>query len=81
MTLEKPIIKPCTLAQLAAVYGVSKAVMRRWLQPLAGNIGERRGWYYTATQVERIFLELGVPGIMTNDDVSLLPVVPAGQAG
>lgn len=56
-------ITPHSLKELALKYGVSKSVIRQWLQPLAPEIGPRIGNYYTITQVRIIFNHLGMPSL------------------
>jgi hypothetical protein len=54
-------ITPLSLKELALKYGVSKRIIRQWLQPLTSEIGPRIGNYYTITQVKIIFDRLGMP--------------------
>ena len=61
------ILKPYTLAQLAKLYNVSPKVMRRWLQSMQPQLGERRGGYYTMNQVLHNIQKLGVPGMCPAD--------------
>jgi hypothetical protein len=56
------VIKPCSVAELAALYGVSVKIMRRWLNVTEPYTGKRRGRFYTAMQVATILRRLGVPG-------------------
>jgi hypothetical protein len=54
-------ITPHSLKELALKYGVSKRIIRQWLQPLTSEIGPRIGNYYNITQVKIIFNHLGMP--------------------
>ena len=54
-------IKPCSLGELAMLYGMSVRTIKRWLQPFESEIGVRNGRYYTNGQVEKIFSLLGMP--------------------
>jgi hypothetical protein len=55
------MIKPCTITELADMYGVSLKTFRKWLQPHEEAIGKRLGRYYTTLQVRIIFDKLGFP--------------------
>jgi transposase-like protein len=57
-------VKPYTMKELCEIYGVSDKTMRKWLQPFAEQIGERRGHIYNVAQVVTIFHHLGVPGVL-----------------
>lgn len=57
------VIKPCSVAELAALYGVSVKVMRRWLVTTEPCTGKRNGRFYTALQVAVILQKLGIPGV------------------
>ncbi len=57
------VVKPCSVAELAALYGVSEKVMRKWLAVIEQHTGKRRGRFYTAMQVSCILRRLGVPGL------------------
>jgi hypothetical protein len=52
------------MKELCEIYGVSDKTMRKWLQPFAEQIGERRGHFYNVAQVVTIFHHLGVPGVL-----------------
>ena len=54
-------IRPCTITELAEMYGVSLKTFRTWLQPHGHMIGKRLGRYYTTLQVRTIFERLGYP--------------------
>jgi transposase len=54
-------IKPCTITELAEMYGISVKTLRTWLKPHQDVIGKRVGWYYTTLQVRIIFERLGYP--------------------
>jgi hypothetical protein len=54
-------IQPYSLKQLSAMYNVSKNTFKKWIEPIAHELGKRVGYYYTIHQVEIIFKYLGVP--------------------
>jgi len=54
-------IKPYTVKELAAINNVCDKTFKKWLQPFADEIGEKRGWYYNVNQVRIIFEKLGLP--------------------
>lgn len=51
--------------QLSELYEVSAKTLKKWLQPILSDIGERQGRYYNITQVRRIIQHLGIPGTFT----------------
>lgn len=55
------MIKPCTISELAEMYGVSLKTFRKWLQPHKEAIGKRVGHFYNTLQVRIIFDRLGTP--------------------
>ncbi len=59
-------IRPMTLKELAAIYGVSRSTMYRWIKPHRQEIGERKpGMHvYTARQVLTIFRILDPPEVL-----------------
>lgn len=59
-------IHPMTLKELAAVYGVSRTTMYRWLKPHRDKIGYKKPGmrFYTATQVAAIFKVLDPPEVL-----------------
>lgn len=61
-TEHKNLIKPYSIGELAALYGMSKKTFHRWLQPHAATIGPRIGRFYNIKQVSHIFDCLGIPG-------------------
>jgi transposase-like protein len=54
-------IKPMNIKQLAALYGVHRSTMTRWLIPFRDKIGKRTGNLFTPKQVRIIFDCLGEP--------------------
>ena len=60
--MKQTDIRPYTLSELAALYGVSTKTMRNWLLPHQESIGKRVGRLYTTLQVKIIFEKLGVSG-------------------
>jgi len=65
-TIQTTQIKPCTLTQLAAIYGVHVRTMKKWISPHQEAIGQKQGRIYTALQVKVIFEKLGLPGLATD---------------
>ena len=65
-TIQTTQIKPCTLTELAAIYGVGIRTMKKWITPHGPSIGEKHGRIYTALQVKFIFEKLGLPGLATD---------------
>jgi uncharacterized protein YjcR len=61
-TMKQIDIRPYTLSELAAMYGVSAKTMRTWMLPHKESIGKRVGRLYTTKQVDIIFEKLGLPG-------------------
>lgn len=55
-------LKAYTVKQLAGFYGVSPKIFRGWLQPHKKKIGDRKGHFYNALQVQVILEQLGIPG-------------------
>ena len=55
-------IKPYSLSELSAIYGVTNRTMKNWITPYNTTIGEKVGRLYTALQVKIIFEKLGLPG-------------------
>ena len=55
-------VRPYTTRELAEIYGICSRTMKRWIEPLKEEVGEKRGRYYTVNQVRIIFEEIGLPG-------------------
>lgn len=51
------------MKDLCKIYKVGDKTMRRWLKPIAHQIGQRQGHLYNVTQVTIIFRHLGVPSV------------------
>lgn len=49
------------LSELAAMYGMDKRTLARWLKPFEKEIGPRLGYSYTPKQLQIIFKRLGKP--------------------
>ncbi len=63
LAMKKSIdIKPSTLKQLAAQYGVCDRTFIKWLKPFDKQLGSRVGHFYSVNQVKIIYKKLGVPG-------------------
>jgi hypothetical protein len=56
-------LKPYTLTELAAMYGVCSRTFRQWLVPFENSIGQKIGRYYNINQVKTIFEKMGTPGL------------------
>jgi hypothetical protein len=56
-------LKPYTLKELCALYGVCRLTFRKWLKPFEKEIGVRHGMYYSILQVRVIFDKLGYPSM------------------
>ena len=65
-TIQSIAIKPCTLTELATIYGVGIRTMKKWITPHQESIGEKHGRIYTALQVKIIFEKLGLPGLASD---------------
>ena len=65
-TIHSTQIKPCTLTELAAIYGVGIRTMKKWITPHQQAIGQKQGRIYTNLQVKIIFEKLGLPGMATD---------------
>lgn len=59
-------IKPCTLTELAAIYGIGVRTMKKWITSHQDAVGEKHGRLFTALQVKIIFEKLGLPGIASD---------------
>lgn len=59
--MQKWIVKPCTLRELAELYKCPYKVFKRHLKPFKDVIGERNGYFYTIHQVMIIIEKLGPP--------------------
>jgi hypothetical protein len=56
-------LRPHTLKELCALYGVCRLTFRKWLKPFEKEIGVRNGMYYSVLQVKVIFNKLGYPAM------------------
>ena len=65
-TIHTTQIKPCTLTELAAIYGIGIKTMKKWIAPHQQAIGDKHGRLYNALQVKIIFEKLGLPGLATD---------------
>ena len=65
-TIQTTQIKPCTLTQLAAIYGIGIRTMKKWITPHQEAIGPKNGRIYTTLQVKIIFQKLGLPGLASD---------------
>lgn len=60
-TGKNSMVRPYTMKELAAIYGISTKTFRKWLNPHQESIGERVGRLYTVRQIEIIFQLIGDP--------------------
>jgi hypothetical protein len=56
-------LRPYTLKELCALYGVCRYTFNKWLKPFEKEIGVRQGFYYSILQVKIIFDKLGYPSM------------------
>lgn len=61
-------IKAYSPKELAAFYGISPKIFRRWLAPHLSAIGPRQGHLFNVLQVQTILERLGVPGVWQEED-------------
>jgi hypothetical protein len=54
-------IRPYTLRELASIYGVCSRTLKKWMEPFLTEIGEKKGRYFTITQVKIVFKMLSTP--------------------
>ena len=54
-------LKAYSAGELAKLYGVNWRTFKKWLIPFEAEIGEKRGRFYTITQVKIIFDKLSLP--------------------
>ena len=55
------VTKPYSKAELSKLYGVSVKTLTTWIKPFLGEIGVKRGRFYTVKQIEILFKSIGVP--------------------
>lgn len=60
-TTNEHLIRPYTVKELAALYGVSTKTLRTWMAPHKEAVGARVSRYFTALQIQIIFDRLGLP--------------------
>ncbi|MGC3947743.1 MAG: hypothetical protein QM762_25105 [Chryseolinea sp.] len=61
---KQAMIRACTLAVLAALYGVSIPTFKKMIKPHLKRIGERVGNLFTTRQILTIVKCIGPPAIM-----------------
>lgn len=54
-------VQTCTLGDLCRLYKLSYRAMKRILEPLEAELGNKQGYFYSVKQVEIIFMRLGIP--------------------
>ena len=57
-------LRPYYLKELAIMYGVSPKTFRKWLKPFGQIIGVRKGYYFTISQVRKIFKLFEFPSVV-----------------
>ncbi len=55
------LVKAYSLNELAVLYNVNWRTLKKWIEPFKSEIGEKRGRFYTISQVKIIFDKLGMP--------------------
>lgn len=55
------VARPCTIKELASLYGVSYKVFKKHIHPFENEIGEKHGNFFTVNQVIIIIDKLGPP--------------------
>jgi hypothetical protein len=55
-------LRPYSMKELAALYGVSTKTLRSWLESHEHAIGLKISRYFTVHQVKIIFEKIGLPG-------------------
>lgn len=68
ITEQRFPLRPYKPWELCKMYGIDRKTFLRWLDAFKEELGERKGHYYTAGQVEIIVENLGVPGKMIADE-------------
>ncbi len=58
------LIKPYSLNEMAHLYGVDWRTLKKWIEPFKAEVGEKRGRFYTISQVKIIFDKLGIPSVI-----------------
>ena len=65
--MNKWKVRPSTGKEMAALYGVSYNVFKKWISFFEGQIGPKLGNFYTVKQVLVIFEVLGTPASIEVD--------------
>jgi hypothetical protein len=55
------LVRPYSLKELAAVYGVHYKRLRAWIDEMAAEHGEKKGKYFSIAQVRGIVTAIGFP--------------------
>ncbi len=55
------LIRPYSLKELAAIYGICYQTLRGWIDAKAADYGEKKGKYFSIAQVKGIVTALGFP--------------------
>jgi hypothetical protein len=59
-------LRPYSLKELSALYGVTSKTLLKWLRPFEEMIGKRNGNYYSIPQVRIIFSYLEIPSMISD---------------
>ena len=60
-------IKPYSLTELAAIYGVTVRTIKKWIAPFEKETVVKIGRYYNALQVKIIFDKLGLQEVVDGE--------------
>ena len=52
-------VKPYSIRELAAMYGISVNTFKKWIRPHKDDIGPKIGHFFNARQVQFIFDKFG----------------------
>jgi hypothetical protein len=61
-TSSKIRLRAYSVKEVAHMYGVSGKILKKWLDPLEKEIGQRNGHFYNPKQMKVIFDRYGIPG-------------------
>lgn len=66
--IVKKDLRPYTKKELAVLYNRSVTCFNKMIAPYTEDIGEKKGWYYTVSQVDVIFKKLQPPDCFLKDE-------------
>ena len=61
-------VRPYSMKELRAMYRMTYRSFVTCLRPVKDQLGERPGLYYTVWQVEIIFMQLGIPYLIKENE-------------